>query len=297
MTIHKQPKKQSLGAGLAALIGPEVDSTNQTFRELSIDRLMPGKYQPRTYIDGDSLQELSDSIKENGVIQPIVVRDFGDQFEIIAGERRWRASKLAGLTTVPVIIKDLSDKQSLEIAIIENIQREDLNVLEEAKGYERLMNEFSYTQEVLSTMLGKSRSHIANTLRLLRLPEEVQVLVREKKLTPGHARALLTHPDPLGAAKDVIQRHLTVRQTEQLSAEPKPAKAPRLRSQDKYQGQKSGDLDGDLVDMQQMLAAQTGLAVTMHSKGQGGEITLAYDSFDALDRFMTIISDGSGKIL
>ncbi|MDC0344916.1 ParB/RepB/Spo0J family partition protein [Alphaproteobacteria bacterium] len=289
--LAKKPlnRKQPLGKGLSALLGPDPEVPETALREVSIDRLLPGKYQPRKKMDQDALQELADSIKENGMVQPIVVRDFGDQFEIIAGERRWRAAKLSQLKMVPVIVRDLSDKQSLEVGIIENIQREDLNALEEAQGYERLMAEFSYTQETLSSILGKSRSHVANTLRLLKLPEAVQQYVAEKKISPGHARALLSHPDPVAAAEEVIRRGLNVRQTENLLNEQKP-QHPREKRQ-------NTDAPSDIGEMQQMLTELTGLKSQITSDGDQGTIKLHYGSLDDLDRFLTIISDGCNKVL
>ena len=184
--------------------------------------MTPGRFQPRRKFDQEAIQSLVDSVRERGILQPLLVRqhpDDGAIFEIIAGERRWRAAQLAGLHQVPVVIRELTDREALEIALIENIQRQDLTALEEAEGYKRLMDEFGHTQEVLAKALGKSRSHIANMLRLLTLPLQVKQLVQEGSLTAGHARALLSVEDPVTTAQQVIEKGLNVRQVEQLARE------------------------------------------------------------------------------
>ena len=236
----EENKRKSLGRGLGALLGdedldladlnepvrPHASSKNADF--IPISDIVPGKYQPRTEFDAEALDSLAESIREKGVLQPLLVRRQGGKYELIAGERRWRASKIAGLDKVPVIIKELNDKEVLEVALVENLLRENLSAIEEAEGFQRLINEFSHTQEALSQIVGKSRSHIANMLRLLNLPEEVQALVKEGKLSAGHARALVGLDNALSLAKTIIEKDLNVRQVEELVArqkEPKKEKA------------------------------------------------------------------------
>ena len=229
-------KRKSLGRGLGALLG-EDDLDLNSVEDLSslapsttsaslidIDLLKPGKFQPRTEFDEEALNSLAESIKEKGVLQPLLVRRDGMGFEIIAGERRWRASKLAGLDKVPVIEKDLSDKEVLEVALVENLLRENLSAIEEAEGLQRLIDEFSHTQEALSQIIGKSRSHIANTLRLLNLPEAVKLLVKEGRLSAGHARALVGLENAEALAERIITKDLNVRQVEELVAKQKEGK-------------------------------------------------------------------------
>ena len=225
-------KKFALGRGLDALISNEEVKTSgsSNIGEIELSKISANPNQPRREFDPIALQELADSIAEVGVIQPITLRKINDDsYQIIAGERRWRASKIAGLDKVPVIIKELNDKEVLEVALVENLLRENLSAIEEAEGFQRLINEFSHTQEALSQIVGKSRSHIANMLRLLNLPEEVQALVKEGKLSAGHARALVGLDNALSLAKTIIEKDLNVRQVEELVArqkEPKKEKAP-----------------------------------------------------------------------
>lgn len=217
------PKRPALGKGLSALI-PDAppDTPTAPATDIEIDRLSPNEFQPRAILDDARLRELAESIKSNGVIQPIVVRRAGDRFQIIAGERRWRAAKLAGLARVPVVVKDVAsgdDKSLLEMALIENIQREDLNPIDEALAYRRLAADFHLTQEAIATAVGKDRASVANTLRLLKLPDEVRTEVANGRLSMGHARALLSLPDEADqrrVARDVIARNLSVRETESL---------------------------------------------------------------------------------
>jgi len=214
-------KRPALGKGLSALI-PDVPEPRPADVEADIDRLVPNELQPRASVDESRLQELAQSIKTNGVIQPIVVRKVGDHFQIIAGERRWRAAKLAGMLRVPIVVRDVApghDKQLLEMALIENIQREDLNPIDEALAYRRLADEFQLTQEDIATAVGKDRASVANHIRLLKLPDEVRSEVASGRLSMGHARALLSLGDEAaqrGLARDVIARNLSVRETESL---------------------------------------------------------------------------------
>src|SRR3569832_2627258 len=220
-------KPTRLGRGLAALIGDmapveaprSADNANAGQKRLPVKFLISIRANPRRDFDSDQLDELTNSIREKGVMQPLLVRPTTDhnQFEIIAGERRWRAAQRAGLHDVPVVIREVDDKEALELAIIENVQRVDLNPLEEAQGYEQLIEQFSYTQQDLAQVIGKSRSHVANTLRLLKLPREVRDMVSNGQLTAGHARTLITAEDPLAVARDIVEKGLSVREAEALS--------------------------------------------------------------------------------
>src|SRR6266581_3346929 len=214
-------KRPALGKGLSALI-PDAPEPRSSSTETDIDRLAPNQFQPRSHVDDIRLQELAQSIKSNGVIQPIIVRKAGDRFGIIAGERRWRAAKLAGLLRVPIVVRDVAEGQEkalLEVALIENLQREDLNPIEEALAYRRLTDDFQLKQEEIAAAVGKDRASVANCLRLLKLPEEVRSEVASGRLSMGHARALLSladEADQRRTARDVIARSLTVRETESL---------------------------------------------------------------------------------
>ena len=215
--MDKDKIKRGLGRGLSSLIGETKKETN--INKLPISNLLSNKFQPRKIFDEDNLQGLTNSIKERGIIQPIIVRKSTDQnskYEIIAGERRWLAAQKAGLHEVPVVITDVGDLKSLEFAIVENVQRHDLNAIEEARGYQRLIEEFSYDQEKVAQFIGKSRSHIANVLRLLNLPEEVLKLIEDKKLSAGHAKILVGLSNIEFIAKKIIEKNLSVRQTENL---------------------------------------------------------------------------------
>ena len=230
-------KRKSLGRGLEALLGDDVvDDKNQPKQLVSsnlvdINKIKPCKYQPRTEFDEDSLKALAESIKEKGVLQPLLVRQQGDKYEIIAGERRWRASQIAGLTEVPVVIKEFEDKEVLEAALVENLLREDLSAIEEAEALQRLMDEFSHTQEALSKIVCKSRSHVANTLRLLSLPEDIKKMVKEGSLSAGHARSLVGQENALALAKEAVAKGLSVRQVEDLVAAKKEPKSSKPRAE------------------------------------------------------------------
>ncbi len=286
-------KKIGLGKGLSALLGEEVSLDSSDFSKdesekieyISIDLLRAGPFQPRHKFSEDSLQDLINSISQKGVLQPLLVRkspqDTG-YFEIIAGERRYRASLQAGLKEVPVLIKDFSDKDSLEVALIENLQRENLNPLEEAQAYARLMKEFSHTQEQLSKVVGKSRSHIANMVRLLDLPEEIKKEVIDGKLSAGHARALLTAPDAIALAQKVIQKGLNVRQTEKLVQEklsPKEKKAspPRLKIIP------SPNKPADILSLEEDLSTVLNTSVLISWEGKSGDLIIHFDSVEHLD--------------
>lgn len=288
-----ESKKQrtGLGRGLSALFGEaqggqeeQVDRVRLT-RLVPIDQVRPGKYQPRRKFDEEELRALVESVRERGVLQPLLVRKDpaaapgATQYEIIAGERRWRAAQLAGLHEVPVLVRSLTDREALEIALIENIQRQDLTPLEEAEGFKRLMDEFQHTQEDLARSVGKSRSHVANMLRLLSLPDGVKQMVQDGQLSMGHARALLTAADPLELAKIVVERGLNVRQTEalvKLGAQPAPAKAPTPKAP-------------DTVALEKEVSQALGLKVTLNSAGPKGTLQIHYKSLDQLDGVLTRI--------
>ncbi len=291
---------KGLGKGISALLEDDDEmmaANNDSGRgrdrvlSLEINLLHPGKYQPRRHFDEGALKELADSIATHGVMQPIAVREVGDNsYEIVAGERRWRASQLAGLKEVPTIVHELDDKQALELALIENIQRQDLNPIEEAQGYKRLMEEFDYKQEEMAAAVGKSRSHVANLLRLLQLPDEVKRLVDEEKISMGHARAVLSAENPLSLAREIIAEGLSVRQAEQrakgavaeapsnVSEIPVPSK-PRPVPTPKPSSQK----DEDIIALEQTLSENIGLTVEINDQGQHGEVVIRYDSLEQLD--------------
>ncbi|HQF31940.1 MAG TPA: ParB/RepB/Spo0J family partition protein [Hyphomicrobiales bacterium] len=272
--------RRRLGRGLAALIG-EVDTEvgaidrARTQRRLPIEFLRPNPRNPRKSFGEEDLADLTRSIKERGVVQPILVRpatDGSDGYEIIAGERRWRAAQRAGLHEVPVYVQEVSDREALELAIIENVQRADLNPLEEAAGYEQLMAEFGYSQTELADVIGKSRSHIANTIRLTKLPEKVRGFIAEGKLTAGHARTLVTLPDPEAAAVRIVEAGLNVREAEALAqAEAKPAAKRKI------------DKDADTKALERRLSEVLGLRVEIAHKGKGGEVKIRYRTLEQLD--------------
>ncbi|MBL8710993.1 MAG: ParB/RepB/Spo0J family partition protein [Rhodospirillaceae bacterium] len=284
--------KKHLGRGLSALLGNDAAAavTGEGGatpvagqRSVSIELLHPGKYQPRGSFNPQALEDLAQSIRSNGVLQPILVRPHPTrprgEFEIIAGERRWRAAQMAQLHDVPVIEKELSDRDALEIALIENIQRQDLNPLEEAEGYARLMEEFHYTQEELSGRMGKSRSGIANTLRLRELPAPVRAMLADGRLSAGHARALLTCPDPVALAQEVVAQELNVRQTEKLARDFKPAHLLKTLKGRKAPKEK----DADTKALERDLAVKLGLKVEIDFDGKGGKVILHYKSLAQLD--------------
>ncbi len=281
--MDRKPERRGLGRGLSALMADVAPATEVTpdaqrrEQRLPVEKLVPNPDQPRRHFDDTALAELAASIREKGVIQPLIVRAKGEMFEIVAGERRWRAAQRAQVHEVPVIVRDFTDTEVLEIGIIENIQRADLNPIEEAMGYRALIERFGHTQEKLSEAMGKSRSHIANLMRLLALPEDVQTLLREGKLTAGHARALITSDEPSMLARKVVLEGLSVRQTEMLtkgSGEKKAAAKPKARAK-----------DADTQVLENDLSAALGMKVSIEYDGGGkGRITVAYRSMEELDR-------------
>jgi ParB family chromosome partitioning protein len=283
------------GNGAAAQTPAQAVQAPPAQRHASIEFLHPGKFQPRHVFDPEMLENLAQSIRENGVLQPILVRDHPSrkgEFEIVAGERRWRAAQLAQLHQVPIVLRGLNDREVLEIAIIENVQRQDLSPLEEATGYDRLMAEFKYTQEQLAERIGKSRPHIANMLRLLDLPEEVRALLDKGELTTGHARALIKADDPVALAKQVVAEGLNVRQTEKLAQAHKPEAKALARGKagngaaalDKNAAKKpAAEKDADTRALERDLAQRLGLKVDIEFDGEGGQVVVHYRSLEQLD--------------
>lgn len=282
--IRKRPS--GLGRGLSALLGEAVreeplsrpDSRSPGVRMVAVADLAPHPEQPRRHFDEDALAELGKSIASRGLIQPIVVRPLGNGYQIVAGERRWRAAQLAHLHEVPVITRDFDDAETLEIALVENIQREDLNAIEEAEAYRKLIDRFGHSQEALGRIVHKSRSHIANLMRLLDLPAKVQAAVADGRLQMGHARALVTAPDPESLADQVIAGDLSVRETEKLARDARLGPKPRREKQLTFNG-----ADADIAALERQLGDLLGLNVKIaHNKG-AGTVTLAYSTLDQLD--------------
>lgn len=296
--MDKKEKKRGLGRGLSALmadIEPETEASTmpRATRTLSIDQIIPNPNQPRRHFDADALEELASSIKNKGIIQPLVVRQKeGETYEIVAGERRWRAAQAAEVHDVPVVVREFSDEDVLEIAIIENIQRADLSAIEEASGYEQLMTRFGHTQEKLAQALGKSRSHIANLLRLLTLPEAVKQSVQNGELSAGHARALVTAADPIRLAQEIMRRGLSVRETEKLvkdAANPKPPK-----SNNEGRAGSRVEKDADTKALEADLSAALGMKVAInHAAGkESGVVSVSYESLEDLDALCMVLSAG-----
>jgi ParB family transcriptional regulator, chromosome partitioning protein len=275
-----QAQKRRLGRGLAALIGDDVieaasPEESRGLRHLPIELLHSNPNNPRKQFREEELEDLSKSIREKGLLQPIVVRQRADgEYEIVAGERRWRASQRAGLHELPVLIRDLSDGETLEIALIENIQRSDLNPLEEARAYGQLLGQFSYTQQQLADSVGKSRSHIANTLRLLTLPESVRAYIEDGKLTAGHARTLVATDSPADLANKIISLGLSVREAETLTRS-NPATSTRKAKAHK---------NADIRALENQISETIGLRVEIKAQGrEGGTLLIKYKTLDQLD--------------
>ena len=274
--------KKGLGRGLSSLLGDS--SKNVQTNKVSIKDITRNKFQPRKYFSKESLDELTNSIKEQGVIQPIVVRHSKSseaKYEIIAGERRWLASQNAGLHEVPVVVLDVDDVKSLEFAIVENVQRQDLNPIEEAKGYQKLVDDFNYNQEKLSQFIGKSRSYIANSLRLLTLPEQVISMVEQGNLSAGHARTLIGLNNSIEIAKKIIQKKLSVRQSEVLSRQFRDKKIRLVHKK-----------DPNILDLQKSIEEKTGLIVSINNKKNNtGAISFEYSDLDQLDKLINVIKN------
>ncbi len=289
-----------LGRGLAALLGDSrpdegrVPPGHEGIHPLAIELLEAGPFQPRQAMEQEPLEELAASIRAQGVLQPILARPHPqqpDRYQIIAGERRWRAAQLAGLHAVPVHVRVLSDVDAMAASLVENLQRRDLNAIEEAEGLQRLISEFALTQEALAGAVGKSRSHVSNTIRLLQLPIAVRREVMNGALTAGHARALIGHPDPAAAARAVVARRLSVRQTEALAQSqiqaarlaPSSAQAPVDRA-------KARPKDHEIEALERELRQKLGLKIEVQFDGRGGQLRIHYDTLDQLDGVLQLLN-------
>lgn len=294
------PAKRGLGRGLSALMA-DVAADQAAARGrpgggeqiVPIEKLKPNPNQPRRRFNREELEELAESIREKGVLQPLIVRenpDIPDTYQIVAGERRWRAAQLVRQHEVPVLVREYDDDEVLEIAIIENVQREDLNPIDEAAGYRQLMDRFGHTQEKVATALGKSRSHVANMLRLLQLPDAVQSLLREERISAGHARALLMADDPVALAGRVLREGLSVRETEKLVRDGATEKRQR-------KSRETPAKDADTKALEADLSANIGLKVQINHKagGQSGQVSIAYRSLEELDDICRILSSADAN--
>jgi ParB family transcriptional regulator, chromosome partitioning protein len=285
MSSTRKPPPSRLGRGLSALIpdAPAVPDTASALRTLPVEALEPGPFQPRGLMDKASLEELATSIRENGILQPILARPKPGSpgaYEIIGGERRWRAAQVAQLHEVPVLVRDLGDREAMAAGLVENLQRQDLNAMEEAEGYRRLLDEFGLTQEGLGQAVGKSRSHVANTIRLLALPPELRDLVRNGILSAGHARTLVGATDPARLAAQIVARGLNVRQAEALAAaqgRPRPAQRERAGG------------DPETLALERNLTERLGLKVSVKHQGKGGEVVIQYRDLDQLDGVIRLL--------
>ena len=282
--------KRRLGRGLAALIG-QMDQplpVDAAPKEISPDRMVPIEHvsrnprNPRRHFDEAELQDLASSVSQHGIVQPVVVRPVGDRYEIIAGERRWRAAQLAGLHEIPVIVRDVDDRTALEIAIVENVQRADLNPLEEALGYDQLIAEYGYTQNDLGGIIGKSRSHVANSLRLLKLPEPVRDMLASGELSAGHARALVTTSNPVSLARTIVAKGMSVRDAERLAQND-------IKAQSQPNQSKVEKKDSDTLALERTLSDSLGLEVRINHKGGPGQIRIDYRTLDQLEEICRLL--------
>jgi ParB family chromosome partitioning protein len=277
-------KPPALGRGLSALLGDAAAAAPGApgLRHLPVANIEPGPFQPRDAMDEAALNELAASIREHGVLQPILVRPMkgakGSRYQIIGGERRWRAAQAAGLHEVPALVRELTDREAMAAGLVENLQRQDLNPLEEAEGYHRLTDQFGLTQEALARAVGKSRPHVANTLRLLNLPERVRELLRAGALTAGHARPLLTAKDPVALALQIVDKGLNVRQAEALATVKNIPPAPRAPKS-----------DAETRAMERQITAHLGLKVAIKHGPRGGQVVLSYKNLDQLDGIVQLL--------
>ncbi|MDG4899164.1 MULTISPECIES: ParB/RepB/Spo0J family partition protein [unclassified Mesorhizobium] len=294
--MSEDQSRKRLGRGLAALIGeidrpvaPEKPSAVAADGKVPIEFVSPNPKNPRRHFGDAELTDLAQSIREHGVVQPVVARPSPSQpgrYDIIAGERRWRAAQRAGLTEIPLIVRDVNDRTALELAIIENVQRADLNPVEEAQGYQQLIDEHGYTQADLGQVIGKSRSHVANTLRLLKLPDVIRDMLVDGALSAGHARTLVTAGDPAGLAKRIVEEGLSVRQAEalaQMPAGPTPAKVRSAPS--------APEKDPDTLALEKLMTDTIGMIVSIEHKAKGGTLRVDYRSLDQLDELCRRLKD------
>ena len=282
----KSKKNKGLGKGLSALFGDQKKPENQGKNDNNVQKALIGelarnKYQPRSVFDEEKLSELSESIKKNGIIQPIAVRknkSSSEPYEIVAGERRWLAAQKAGLHEVPITILDLNDSETLEVAIVENIQREDLNIVEEARGYKRLNEEFGYDQDKIAIMMSRSRSHISNTLRLLNLPKDIIAMLEQGELTAGQARPLIGMPNASSIAEEIVAKKLSARSIENI----------------KKNKSKSFTIDPNIFDVQRDIERSIGLKVTiLNKKNNSGKVTIEYKNMDQLELVSSLLKNKS----
>lgn len=272
-------KERGLGRGLEALL-PQLEADSNSVLTLDLKQIVPQANQPRKHFEEGTLQELVESIKEHGVLQPVLVRPRGEIYEIIAGERRWRAAQLAGLENLPALVREIEDIEAAEISLVENLQREDLSAIEEAKAFKNLLDHYQYTQEQVAARVGKSRVYIANTIRLLNLSPEIIELIDKKKISAGHARALLslkTSREQIAAAHEIIENKLSVRQAESRSK-------PRVRNK-----KKAGRKNQDLLDLEERLQSMLCTKVEITPKSRGGKLEIAYYNEEELERIIEIL--------
>lgn len=289
---EKKPAS-GLGRGLAALLDEAVrpgaakgearptDDGERGVREVEIGRIRPNPSQPRMQFDEESIAELADSIAERGVLQPVLLRPDGENFQLIAGERRWRAAQRARLHTIPALVREIDDSTAAEIALIENVQRQDLNAIEEAEGYKQLVDRYGHTQDEVSQLVHKSRSHIANLLRLLELPAGVKESLLRGDISMGHARAVATAPDPAALAREIVKKGLSVRQAEDLAKRARPGRAEAIRRPPARREQATRD--ADLAALERQLGDMLGLKVQVAHNGRSGTVTVHYSTLDQLD--------------
>lgn len=272
-------KERGLGRGLEALLATtEFDSVQ--VMELELELIIPQDNQPRKSFDEESLRELANSIREHGILQPVLVRPIGEFYEIIAGERRWRAAEMAGLQLIPALVKEMEDVEAAEVSLVENIQREDLSAIEEARAYKNMLEQYNYTQEFIADRIGKSRAYVANTIRLLGLNPEIIEMIERKQISPGHARALLALSGPqeqLLAAHEIIKSKLSVRQTEQKV---KSSKATRVQEKGK---------SADLLELEDRLQRHFGTRAEINGQRRGGKIEIVYYNDEDLDRILELL--------
>jgi ParB family chromosome partitioning protein len=284
-TSTRKPAPSRLGRGLSALIPDAPAALQDTLRMLPIEALEPGPFQPRGGMDGESLEELAASIREHGILQPILARPKPGEpgrYQIVGGERRWRAAQVAQLHEVPVVVRNFEDREAMAAGLVENLQRQDLNAVEEAEGYRRLLDEFGLTQENLGKAVGKSRSHVANTMRLLGLPDSVRDMVRKGILSAGHARPLIGNPEAERLAGHIVLRGLNVRQAEALVAmKPKPEANPR-----------GAPRDPETASLERELSDRLGLRVSISHEGRGGKMIVRYRDLDQLDGLIRLLNGG-----
>jgi ParB family chromosome partitioning protein len=281
-----EPRK-GLGRGLSALMGEaprpadEGTARRDSVRDVEVARIRPNPAQPRQHFDEDALAELAESIRLHGVLQPILLRQVDGGYELIAGERRWRAAQRAQLHSIPALVREHDDSSSAELALIENVQREDLNAIEEAEGYQALVTRFSHTQDNVAKLVGKSRSHVANLLRLLDLPDAVRLMLLRGDISMGHARAVATAPDPEALANEIAEKGLSVRQAEALAKRERPGPGSDIGRASARNAARS--VDADLEVLERQLSDMLGLKVNVKHAGTGGAVTLRYSSLDQLD--------------